>query len=415
MKTLSLLSVLALYGGVAGAQQAPAPYDPYQQPDQTQSDDEYDDQTSDPESMQPVDPYDNEGSQAEAGEQDDGDYDDGYDPDAYRQFETQLAPYGEWVEDPSFGRVWEPSAAVVGADFSPYGTGGNWTLTEYGWTWVSVWDWGWAPFHYGRWIVRPHGWCWVPGTIWGPGWVSWRSGRGLVGWAPLRPRGLRAHDFRGSHRGWRFTAAAQLGHPGMRYVSPRSVRTILPSTRVIHNQRAMTVSGTAVRFNAGPRSGSARPVPLAQSATRALPRYQVTPRVGGTPAQRPWQAPCGADRPGYQQPQRRYTPQPPMTPQAPSRTYSPGNRAPGGNIYRGPSAPVNRPAPVYRGPSGQVVRPSAPVYRSVPANRPSAPAYRPAPSYRAPSAPAYRAPSAPAYRGPSAPSGVGGRSHSYRR
>jgi len=406
MKTLSLLSVLALYGGVAVAQQAPRPKDPYAQPDETQLD-EYD---QGPDSMEPVDPYDDQAPQAEAGDDDQAgdDYDDGYDPEGYRQFETTLAPYGEWVDDPSFGRVWEPSVAVVGADFSPYGSGGSWTLTEYGWTWVSVWDWGWAPFHYGRWVVRPHGWCWVPGTIWGPGWVSWRSGRGYVGWAPLRPRGVRVHDYRGARRGWRFTAAAQLGTPGMRYVSPRGVRTILPSTRVVRNERAMTVSGSAVRFNAGPRSSWARPAPLAQSATRALPRYQVTPRVGGTPAQRPWQAsrdtyrPGNAYRPGNPQ-QPRYTPQPPMTPQAPSRNYSPGYRNPAGGVYHGP---VNRPTPQYRGPSGQVYRPSAPAYRpSAPAYRPSAPVYRPAPtSYRAPSAPTYNAPAA-----------VGGRVHNYRR
>src|SRR5262245_59462186 len=163
MKTLSLVSVLLL-GGVAAAQERPAPYDPYAQPDE----DEYDSPDSD--DMRPVDPYDNQQPSAEAEEGDaaDDDYDDGYDPDAYKQFETTLEPYGEWVEDSSFGYVWQPSVAIVGADFSPYYTGGSWTFTDYGWTWVSAWDWGWAPFHYGRWIVRPRGWCWVPGTIWGP-------------------------------------------------------------------------------------------------------------------------------------------------------------------------------------------------------------------------------------------------------
>src|SRR5260370_41512622 len=82
-----------------------------------------------------------------------------------------------------------PSTAIVGADFSPYASGGHWALTEYGWTWISDWDWGWAPFHYGRWAaLGSRGWCWIPGTLWGPAWVSGRWGGGYVGWAPLPPR-----------------------------------------------------------------------------------------------------------------------------------------------------------------------------------------------------------------------------------
>jgi hypothetical protein len=58
-----------------------------------------------------------------------------------------------------------------------------------GWTWVSEWEWGWAPFHYGRWYCHAHhGWVWIPGTVWGPAWVAWRCGDGFVGWAPLSPR-----------------------------------------------------------------------------------------------------------------------------------------------------------------------------------------------------------------------------------
>jgi len=84
-------------------------------------------------------------------------------------------------------------------------------LTEFGWTWVSDYSWGWAPFHYGRWIVIVgHGWCWVPGTIWGPAWVAWRAGDGFVGWAPLPPRGVSVAVTYGGHSGWRFSRAADL-------------------------------------------------------------------------------------------------------------------------------------------------------------------------------------------------------------
>jgi len=52
-------------------------------------------------------------------------YDDGYDATAYDQFALSLAPYGEWFDDPRYGRVWAPSPTVVGADFAPYATAGE--------------------------------------------------------------------------------------------------------------------------------------------------------------------------------------------------------------------------------------------------------------------------------------------------
>src|SRR3546814_16106093 len=62
-------------------------------------------------------------------------------------------------------------------------------MTNYGNTWVSDYEWGWAPFHYGRWTYTDYyGWAWIPGYEWGPAWVSWRSGGGFYGWAPLGPR-----------------------------------------------------------------------------------------------------------------------------------------------------------------------------------------------------------------------------------
>ncbi len=62
-------------------------------------------------------------------------------------------------------------------------------MTVYGNTWVSLYPWGWAAFHYGRWIYDPfYGWVWVPGYQWAPAWVCWRYGNGFYGWAPLGPQ-----------------------------------------------------------------------------------------------------------------------------------------------------------------------------------------------------------------------------------
>src|SRR6218665_297632 len=104
---------------------------------------------------------------------------------SFQVFYDELDPYGQWVQYPSYGYVWVPSA---GPDFMPYSSGGYWIWTEYGWTWVSDYSWGWAPFHYGRWdFVDYYGWVWIPGNDWGPAWVVWRDSPGYYGWAPLSP------------------------------------------------------------------------------------------------------------------------------------------------------------------------------------------------------------------------------------
>ena len=102
-------------------------------------------------------------------------------------FYNALSPYGQWVSASPYGQVWVPYTQVVGQNWRPY-TYGSWSNTEYGWTWVSDFSWGWAPFHYGRWAwARPYGWVWVPDRVWGPAWVSWRTGDTYLAWAPLGP------------------------------------------------------------------------------------------------------------------------------------------------------------------------------------------------------------------------------------
>jgi len=101
---------------------------------------------------------------------------------SFSTFQNDLDPYGTWMDNPRFGQVW----VYEDPNFKPYYTNGHWEYTSYGWSWVSDFEWGWAPFHYGRWEYDPlYGWMWIPGYEWASAWVSWSSYDDYYGWAPL--------------------------------------------------------------------------------------------------------------------------------------------------------------------------------------------------------------------------------------
>jgi hypothetical protein len=107
---------------------------------------------------------------------------------AASDFYEPLTPYGRWEVVGSYGRCWIPGG--IEADWRPYSEG-YWQLTDNGWYWTSDEPWGWATYHYGRWnLSADFGWYWVPQTQWAPAWVSWHSGGGYIGWAPLYPSGV---------------------------------------------------------------------------------------------------------------------------------------------------------------------------------------------------------------------------------
>ncbi len=114
------------------------------------------------------------------------------DPRALSAWNQYVDPYGTWVEDSRYGRVWVPNPAVVGSDFAPYSTGGHWANDENNdWVWVSDYPFGWVTFHYGRWVwIAGRGWAWIPGMQYAPAWVVWRvptTTYAYVGWAPYPP------------------------------------------------------------------------------------------------------------------------------------------------------------------------------------------------------------------------------------
>jgi hypothetical protein len=242
---------------------------------------------------QPVPPgevtVDDSGTNAEAGYGPQDQYAD-TDPSALTDFRSTLEPYGQWTDDPTYGTVWVPSQSVVGSDFTPYATAGHWTYDDgsdggggygggydgsdnydtydNGYTWVSDYDWGWAPFHYGRWVYSsPYGWGWIPGRTYAGAWVSWRYGFGdwgYVGWGPRAPTW-----------GWRGGSAFGLGF------SPR-----VPYGFVGRGD-LFAAGGLRERMVGSGQIGSvaahSRPWTGGGASTSAGGRVAANPRVNGPP------------------------------------------------------------------------------------------------------------------------------------
>lgn len=199
----------------------------------------------------------------------------------------EMAPHGSWVNVPEWGEVWRPNVAIVGKDFVPYESDGAWVASDYGWVFESRFDWGWAPFHYGRWIEEPrYGWVWLPDEEWGPAWVDWRFGGGYVGWAPLSPRGRPGHE-----RRWTFVETRYFAEPDFgRYSIPRHrVQVAYAASapaggRVVYRGRAYS-EGPPIRHV---EAGSGRSI---RRIAIVPPRAASGPVVRRTKVQRPPTAP----------------------------------------------------------------------------------------------------------------------------
>src|SRR5579862_5143194 len=158
---------------------------------------------------------------------------------------------GQWVNDPNYGSVWQPT---VGPDWAPY-QNGRWVWEDYyGWTWVSADPWGWAPYHYGRWFWGTGGWAWYPGPIyaqpyWAPAYVGFFGfgggfgigvgfGFGGVGWVALAP-------FEAFHPWW-----GRGFYGGFRGGAFGAHTTIVNNVNVYNSFRNARVTGGAIGVNA---------------------------------------------------------------------------------------------------------------------------------------------------------------------
>src|SRR5450755_1132596 len=315
---------------------------------------------------------------------------------AYQSFYDQLSPYGNWINYPGYGYVWMPNA---GPDFQPYASNGNWIYTDAGWTWASNYNWGWAPFHYGRWFYENgYGWMWVPGSQWAPAWVSWRGGGDYYGWAPLGPSvsvDIALSNYNPPANYWNFVPRQYMGNPNWHnyYVGGNRNVTIINNTTIINNY-----SGTnraRYTYAPGPDPNEVRrysgnnftPVQLRQSSTPGArmsgSQYQIyQPRVSATqparsnasgrpaapaPAryesfnnvrpstQYPSNQPVTNPRPATQNPSYN----PPVTNPRPA-TQNPGYNQPANNQPVN-NPPINTPRPVT----------ANPVYNQPPNNQPA--------------------------------------------
>jgi len=301
-----------------------------------------------------------------------------------QEIDQTLAPYGQWMDVPGYGRVWRPDPGAVGQDFTPYETAGTWVDSDAGWAFQSDWDWGWLPFHYGTWeYFGGYGWGWCPGYTWSPAWVEWRHGGGYVGWRPMHPRHGGTYDHRGD-RGWHFQNVRDFGRgrihshlanprDGLR--STQSVRSVpLRGTRVAsstlmhgryttsprYTNRGTFNRGSTYRpgstYNRGSTYRSGERPTWNRSQGYRQPGYGGVrqPYNGGyrQPYNGGYRQPAygGVRQPAYRQPAQTYRPS--GSYRAPARTYNPGSyRTTPSRSYSAPSRSYSAPSRSYSAPS----------------------------------------------------------------
>src|SRR5882724_2223986 len=214
----------------------------------------------------------------------------------YGMFYEKLDPYGEWRETKDYGYVFQPREAESSRDWRPY-TEGHWVYSDAGWTWITDESFGWATYHYGRWVrLRRVGWVWVPGEEWAPAWVSWRSSKDYVGWAPLPPEAR--FDRKSGIQNWA-DSYYDIGPdqysfvPSNEFGAEHVRRAVVPAERNINiviettNVTRITFSNTTV-VNEGPsydelRSRGQRPIE--RYRLRRERNFEGPPRVQGNELQ----------------------------------------------------------------------------------------------------------------------------------
>jgi hypothetical protein len=149
---------------------------------------------------------------------------------------SNLSQHGSWLVSAQYGRVWQPRE--YNHEWNPY-YDGHWVDTDMGWTWVSDYEWGSLPYHYGTWVQDPRsGWVWIPGQVWAPSWVVFRTTPDYIGWAPVPP-------------GFSVGVSMEFGAPSsFIYVSSRNFLAPRLRTQIIPaNQTNVFINNTTIVNN----------------------------------------------------------------------------------------------------------------------------------------------------------------------
>jgi hypothetical protein len=180
-------------------------------------------------------------------------------PQTDQVFYDELSPYGQWIDYPDYGYVWQPN---VDSDYRPYATNGYWVYSDEGWTWVSNYSWGWATFHYGRWFYDGnYGWLWTPGQQWAPAWVTWGQSGDYYGWAPVPPGAIFNGNWRPRNNDWNFVDARHITQTNVNLYVVHNNITVINNTTIINNINVNAAQGNInnrntnpVVYNRGPRA-----------------------------------------------------------------------------------------------------------------------------------------------------------------
>jgi hypothetical protein len=175
-----------------------------------------------------------------------------------------LDDYGDWVDDPHYGRVWTPSYAYGGYD--PYAYG-SWTQYSYsGYSWNNPMPWGYyTGFGYGHWayLHDRNRWCWVP-----PRRDHHRPPRNLPpSTAPLgHPRHHRPYHTDREPEPVVTTRNIPRNYEGWGVPSQRGNDTPQTPTRVVLSKPASPVGKPAPKPAAQPATPPARPAPTSSGS-----------------------------------------------------------------------------------------------------------------------------------------------------
>ncbi len=179
----------------------------------------------------------------------------------FNQFYNELSSYGNWVNYPGLGQVWQ----VNDPFFRPFVTNGQWAHSPYGWTWISNYSWGATPFHYGSWAYDNfYGWMWVPGYQWAPARVMWRSYNGYYGWAPMMAGNYSGYSY------WNFVPQRYLTAP---QVSQHTVQQPTQVQQLFESSTPIEIKGST-GLPAGPRLTEVKAV--AETPVKVIDKVPTT-------------------------------------------------------------------------------------------------------------------------------------------